>query len=367
MKYWLLNEGARFCYSPDDGMSGGAGQSDGGSDAGADGGDSAAADTGGADNTGGDDNSGADGGGDSSSGADSNDGAAGSDNGGADSGADNTAGKQDVGDDAGDSGQAAHFPEDWRDQMAGGDEKMLAALKRFNTPADFAKSYSSLNAKLSSGEYKKPLGDDATAEEIAAFRKDAGIPEASEGYLDGLPDGIVFGDDDQAVLQPFLEDMHGQNASPAMVQSALNAYHSAQAHQVELIQDRDLQIQSDTEDVLRKEWGVDYRQNIAASENFLTKFFPADVIADLNSARLGDETMTPIMSSPHMVKAFAQLGRQLNPNNTVTNGSGLDAKSINDQINDIETKEIGKGNWYKDESRQKEYRALLNLRDTMAG
>src|SRR5687767_3918859 len=48
----------------------------------------------------------------------------------------------------------AKWPDNWRQEMTGGDEKELKQAERYLTPADVWKKTRSLEQKLSSGEYK---------------------------------------------------------------------------------------------------------------------------------------------------------------------------------------------------------------------
>ncbi len=62
-------------------------------------------------------------------------------------------------------------------------------LDRFDSPAAVAKSYRELEAKVSSGELKapvKPPAADAKPEEVAAWRKEQGLPETAQAYVEGL-------------------------------------------------------------------------------------------------------------------------------------------------------------------------------------
>ncbi len=71
---------------------------------------------------------------------------------------------------------AATWPEDWRKQMAGGDEAYLKQLERFDSPAAVGKSLREAQLKISQGGAKPALPKDATPEQLAAFRKEAGSP-----------------------------------------------------------------------------------------------------------------------------------------------------------------------------------------------
>lgn len=283
--------------------------------------------------------------------------------------------------DAGQGAEASHgkdnptqsaFPADWRERMATGadgkvDKSKMNLLSRYNTPADYANAHYELRQKLHQAELKLPLGKDATPEQVAEWRKENNIPEKPDGYLDGLPEGLVFGEDDKAVLDPFLQDMHAQNVPPAAVQRALAAYHESQAKQVEMVQARDAQIAEQTQDALREEWGTDYRANIQAINGFIESQFPQDIQKALHNARLGDDDGTPLLHHPDVLRVFASLGRVLNPQSTLTHGKGVDSlDTINDEIKGLE-KRMGSKDWYRDDKAQARYQELVRIRDRMNG
>jgi hypothetical protein len=80
---------------------------------------------------------------------------------------------------------------DWRARWPATTRRLPKRLARFPGPADLSKSFRSLEQKLSSGEFKKPLAENATPEEKATWRKENGLPEKAEEYVAklALPNG----------------------------------------------------------------------------------------------------------------------------------------------------------------------------------
>lgn len=107
------------------------------------------------------------------------------------------------------------WPDNWRDMMAGGDEKFRKQLERYQSPADVGKKGRELEAKLSSGEYRRDLPRDATPEQLAEWKRERGLPEGVEGYLDNLmlPDGVVLGENDKPVASGFAEAAFRNNVT----------------------------------------------------------------------------------------------------------------------------------------------------------
>lgn len=253
------------------------------------------------------------------------------------------------------------FSEKWREDMAGTDEKDLQTLQRMAGPKDLWNAYKALRGKMSSGELKAPLPKDATPEQVAEFRKENGIPEKAEEYLKALPEGLVFGDKDKAVLDPFLKDMHDMNAPPAVVAKALEAYRGSLEQQQARMQEADVDFQINTEDTLRAEWGAkDYRINMNAIQGFLKANFPEAAQNALMNAR--DDKGRPLMSNPEFLRGLIAPARALNPVGT-THGSGPDSlDTIESRITELK-KVMGTKAWYADDAKQAEYRQLVSSRD----
>jgi len=263
----------------------------------------------------------------------------------------------------GDAGGEDTNKQDWRREMAGEDEDVYKMLNRYTTPKDAIKALKNAQDKIRSGELKAPLPKDATPEQIKEYREANKIPEKADGYLNELPDGLVFGDEDKTAMAPFLEEMHQLNAPKEYVQSALKAYTNAIIAQNERIMDQDATLKAETEDVLRAEWGGDYRANLAAANNMLDAHFPAEVKAALLNAR--DEQSRPIIYNAGFLQAMAQLGRELNPVGSVY-GTGADnLGTIEDEIKTIESK-MGTKAYEKDPKMQERYRELVKAKERYA-
>src|SRR3990167_9413465 len=158
----------------------------------------------------------------------------------------------------------ADWPENWPDVMAGGDAKLAAQYRRYHSPAAIGKAFVSLRQRMDSGELARarPDGDPddpAVKQALTEWRATAGIPEKPDGYLDKVPDGIVFGENDKPMLDGFLKDMHAKDVPPPYVHEALRWY---KANEEKVINDRavaDKQHRATAEDEMRAEWGPDYR------------------------------------------------------------------------------------------------------------
>lgn len=263
----------------------------------------------------------------------------------------------------------ADFPDDWRQRLAGEDEKMLKRLERFPSVADLARSYRELEAKMRSGEAKASLPENPTEEQLASWRKENGIPEDPKGYLDALPDGLVVGDHDQGILNDFLEAAHSQNADPKMVGDFVGWYFDQQEQHLAGLAEEDRAYQAETIETLRAEWGADYKDNIRRYESMLESM-PAELAGEdgrnLKSARLADGTV--LGDNPHFLRWMARMAEEQNPASTlVPAGTANTLGSINEQIAAIEkTMRTDRAAYNKDPAMQQRYRDLLTAQERLS-
>lgn len=213
--------------------------------------------------------------------------------------------------------------EDWRTQIAGEDEKMQKYLERFNSPADIAKSGLDLRDKIAKGEYKRttaaPTDDEVALKE---WRAENGIPESADKY--SMPEGVLFGEEDQPIVNEYLKAMHEHNIPDAAVKPTLEWYSNLQKQALEKEAELEKQDRIETEEALRAEWGAEYRANYAEVENFAKSKFPH--IADA------------LLSNADTVKALASISREINPAITLFPNSNNPGQSIDDEIASIEGK-----------------------------
>lgn len=224
------------------------------------------------------------------------------------------------------------FPDDWREQMAGDDAKLLSKLKRYASPANYAKGFANLEARLSSGEFKRELAADATDEQRAAWRKENGVPEKWEGYEVKLASGVVPSEEDKPIVDSFRQFAHAKGLKPEAFNEYVGWYYDMQEQVVAQGQDDDRQHKQAAEDALRLEWGPDYRANINVLKTFLKEFDEPD---NPRGQMLADAKMPDgrrLMNDPYWVNFFVDLARDrmdqrgLLPSGGAGNGVSLDGR-----------------------------------------
>lgn len=254
--------------------------------------------------------------------------------------------------------------DDWRSTLAGEDKTLLGFLGRYHSKDAALKAWKQQHDDIRAGKYVKPLGDDASDEDKAAWHKMLGVPEKVEGYLENLPDGLAIGDDDKPAVDTFLAKMHEAGAPKAASDAALQAYYAIvedqAAAEVEAIDNHKAQ----AIEALKDEWGPEYRRNINIINNYMTGL-PDDVQAAISGGRGADGM--PLASSPAVLKWLAGLAMEANPVATVVPGAGANqASAIADEIAQIENlMRTDRAAYNRDSAKQARLRELYDAREKL--
>lgn len=256
--------------------------------------------------------------------------------------------------------------DDWRSRLSGGDEKLAGYLGRFASEKAFTEASKKLNDEIKGGVYRKPLSADPTEDELAAYRKDFGIPEKPEGYLEKLPEGLVIGDDDKPFIDAFVADMHSANAPKGTVDAAISAYYKILEDQSASEAEEIGNARRDNEEVLRSEWGGDFRRNLNIASGFIATL-PDAVKGALTSGT--DAAGMPLANNAEVLKWVTSLALSANPLATVVPGAGANqASAIAEEITAIETTmRTNRKAYNADAKMQERYRELVTAREKMKG
>lgn len=267
----------------------------------------------------------------------------------------------DAGADRDSNQQAAAWPDDWRAQLAGPDRGYLKTLDRYASPQDYFKRTRSLERMMSSNQYRRPLSENATDQERAAWRADHGIPDTPDDYSIELPDGVVLGEADKPVVASFTKDAHANNWSNAQVNQALAWYYAEQDSQRAVQEDSDAQFKGQSEADLRAQWqGADYRRNLAAVNNLLATM-PEDLAMKLLAGRSPDGRK--FGDDPAMIRWLARIQNELNPHATLLPAAAGAGKAAADRMRDLKALMGDRNSEYwkgpKADALQSEYRDLI--------
>ena len=151
---------------------------------------------------------------------------------------------------------AEAWPDDWRAQLAEGDQRLEKRLGRFASPRNVVDSLLSAEQRLRGGRSNGPPdGDDAEA--LAEWRQANGVPETYDAYAIELPDGMVLGEADRPVVDGFLEAAHAANLTSAQVNQALGWYYRQHDAMLAEQTSADQAAHAETMNALRDAWGRD--------------------------------------------------------------------------------------------------------------
>ena len=224
----------------------------------------------------------------------------------------------------------------WRQRLAGDDKDLAKVLSRYSDEAAFGKAHKSLQAKLSSGEYKKALPEGATAEEIATWRKENGLPDAAEGYVEKLelPKGIVIGEADKPIVAEFAAAALEGNVEPGQFNKMVGKYYEILDAQRAKQEDADAAFKTESEEALRADWqGADFRRNLTAVNNLISTW-PEGLASRVLAGRTPDGRK--LGDDPVFIKQLASLAVELNPTSTLVPAGTTDpAKTVTDELESI--------------------------------
>jgi hypothetical protein len=263
--------------------------------------------------------------------------------------------------------------EDWREALAAGVtgktegdefEKEMKRLKRFTSLPNVLRSYRALETRISSGELKEPFPSDGTPEQQTKWREANGIPASPDKYDLSLPEGLTVGEEDRPIVDEVLKAAHSVNAPPSVVKSMVSAYYAAQDNILAQRAEQDHAFLEETQEVLRAEFGPEYRHNIEATKAFLSTL--PDGLGDrLAGARLADGR--PLGADPVAARWLVELARELNPIASLMPGGTGDIKGIDDELREISKfRQENRDKYYKDEKMQARERELLSARQRLA-
>jgi hypothetical protein len=259
--------------------------------------------------------------------------------------------------------------------LSGGDTALAKELERFTEAGAIAKAWKELRAERDSGKVRPvaALPENASDEQKAQFRKDNGLPDKAEAYVEklALPDGVVLGKADQPLVGDFAKMALDKGWNQGQFNDAVSWFYQAtdavKAQQVEA----DGQTRVATEVGLRGEWGQDYAPNMNAF-GVLKASMPAELQSAVFGARTPDGRL--LGNAPELFKWAAAFVREHNPAATiVTPGDANAGKTITDEIATIEGKmyladgSANPGYWKGSEGErlQARLRELYHARDTM--
>lgn len=258
----------------------------------------------------------------------------------------------------------SYWRDDWAEKLARGDPKKLERMRRYASIENFADAHFSMLGKMAAGEIVGAKPDGKDPEALNLWRNQVGIPEKPDGYLDKVPDGLVFGEHDKPMLESFLAEAHKADMPPQAVHLALQWYKS---NEEKILADRssaDLQHRQKAEDTLRAEFGPEFRPNLNGAHSLVAFYGSQELANDLYSARLADGT--PLGDHPGFLRLMVALNREINPHGTVAPTAGqTPMQSIDNRLGELKKLMSDKRSEYwqgpSRDNLQAEYRNLIDM------
>lgn len=220
--------------------------------------------------------------------------------------------------------QQGGFPADWRQKLAGEDKQALKTLERFTSPQAFWQSYDQLRLKMASGELKAvtPKPDEgAKPEELAAWRKDQGLPESAENYVKEmkLSDGLVLADTDKPLVENFAKVALDNGISQDSFNRVVDWYYQTQDALLGQRQDNDATFHDSSLTELSQEWGPDTKRFQRSIANLMERapggLGPEGIGSLILMSRTPDGKL--LGDHPGFNRWAVQMAQELNPESTV--------------------------------------------------
>lgn len=216
---------------------------------------------------------------------------------------------------SGDAPTPPAWDDGWREKIAGTDEKLLKRLERYPSVKAATDALVEAQTKISKGDIQFPLKENATPEEVTAWRKENNIPEKYSDYDVGIVDAK-----NKDFVESFMKMAHDNNFAPEKVKSGAAWLISERERITEEIQDRDAERAEATDETMRAEWGPDYKPNNNAIVNLVSKYGNDEFAHNLFGARLGNGVA--LKDDPAALRFLATIAREINPIGTIMPGSG---------------------------------------------
>jgi len=252
-----------------------------------------------------------------------------------------------------------------RQAMAGEDAGFLKQLGRQRSLEDIGKAYKSAITGAQKKQSVPVLGDDASDEDTAAFRKAFGIPDDVKEYPVNFRDGFEASDDDTTKLESFRTKMFEASGDPRTAAAAMGWYEDTLVEVQQELDQRMAEKSTQTQDELRDLYGGEYTGNIRAATEFLKTNLGEDGFAEIMDVRLGDGTK--LQDNPHFVKMMVGIGVDYYGANTIVSGDiETTTKTLDEKMATFRKMQTEEPDKYYSDAVQKEVAALYKQKENMA-
>lgn len=262
-------------------------------------------------------------------------------------------------------------PEDQLDKRR---SAMMNVLKRYGSEKDFAIGGFAAMEKIRSGEYRAKLPADASADDIAAWREEVGIPAKPEGYDVPKIAGYKWTDADKPLIDTFKGFAHKANYTQEQVNAGAEWYvktvQEAQEKYWEGISKTDNEDKEIVKDQLRTEYGPsDYKPSIHLLDRLLNdqEVMPNSLGQSILTARYTDANgqSKRLINSPDMARLLINYAKDTYGEGSFITG---DARtSMGNRKKEIEKVMAEDYDRYWKEGMADEYAQILEQEEKAAG
>lgn len=233
--------------------------------------------------------------------------------------------------------QPSCWPGDWRERMAGGDEKMLKHLGRFNDPTDVYAKWRYLD------EHRNAPRD----------------PIEPEQYRKALPQEISDVIADDPIVGFFFDTLAKHGVAADAARDVFSEYVQVLGKQDEAAQLQQEMQRMEAEELLRNSWkGPEYQRNLSAAGMMIAQYGNEELYGKICESGLAND--------PEFIRFVAILANEVNPVPGMMAPSAMNSKhAIDDEISQIEAQMSGKAGseYWSNPGMQARYRELITVRD----
>ena len=200
--------------------------------------------------------------------------------------------------------------DDWREKLAGSDEKALATLKRYKTPEDWTKAGLEAQNRIRSARLSDDPMPDATKnpEEARIWRAERGIPDEATDYkLDAVVEALGgdIPDAEKPLFADYMQYAHANGIGQKDLDKNLKWYANFARAQQEETAAADKKNAAEVDGALKAEWKGDHDANMGLAKRAAGAVLDAES-GDLFDARLPDGRR--VGDVPGIVKMFHKAG-----------------------------------------------------------
>jgi hypothetical protein len=238
----------------------------------------------------------------------------------------------------GEEGAAAGEGEaaDWRAGIK--DEALRKHADRFTSLEEMTRANVDARQKLSRAII--PPGKGAADEDVAAYRKAIGVPEAADGYefpeipKEAMTDEIV------AERGRWAERFHNMNVPAETAKALATAVLEEQAAAFEAQKKADAKFAEESEAELKAEWGASFDANKAAGVSAIRAMADRAGVEPEDILNIETKEGKFLSDDPRMVKIFSTIGRELIAEGSIDPHISADAAAkIDDEISTLREKQ----------------------------